>query len=607
MAKFYGFNVPNLHLIEDSSPWIIPNLYEQTDALRSIAQIGSSVVRIYSFSIQGSQSDLYHVMAAPTTGNYTWSAIPNTQNPVLYANEDLFIALDNALMVAAATNVKLIIPLIDQYSWWGGIPAFCDLHNVSSASSFYTDAHIISNFNAFVLYVLNRTNTVTGSAYGNDTSIYAWETGNELFRTFDNGTITPVPAAWTTQLASTIKSTVIESQLVIDGSYSLIGWDEAIFLDSAVDGFTGHYYEMSAPQLVAYAATHNGTVTIVNTNIVAGTLVGGVFLVLLAILAVMFVRPSWLGIHTGGRSLYAHMYIPALPESEFVLELQDASKAKSTEESELESADEPELTPPKNARKKVYFHVGAAIATLLIALTAVVIGVKEGPTIISPTYAARFQSDYALIMSQSKKLFYVGEFGLSSYDQLSGLLTAVDSSNASGALIWSLRYHSRNGGFWNHADGNFQSYHLPGFSQNTSTGLIAPTSTGFGSDEAAVVQLVKVYTGNSAGKNNTLFGTVPQGKPTIFSPNKVTGAGGTVAYALRWTGSAGARNYTIERAIGLNGTDFNVIAEGISDAVEAGTTAFEDATAASGAVYTYRVIGLNNAGRGDYSDGVTAE
>ena len=58
------------------------------------------------------------------------------------------------------------------------------------------------------------------------------------------------------------------------------------------------------------------------------------------------------------------------------------------------------------------------------------------------------------------------------------MLDTVIEGGALGALLWSLRFHNRDGGFyWHYEKRGFESYHWPGF------------DSGKGIDERAVVRL----------------------------------------------------------------------------------------------------------------------
>jgi mannan endo-1,4-beta-mannosidase len=70
-------------------------------------------------------------------------------------------------------------------------------------------------------------------------------------------------------------------------------------------------------------------------------------------------------------------------------------------------------------------------------------------------------------MARGRKPYHLGEFGFLGTDALCAVMDAVRDEKLTGALLWSLRYRSRDGGFyWHHepAGGDFfKAYHWPGF------------------------------------------------------------------------------------------------------------------------------------------------
>ena len=70
--------------------------------------------------------------------------------------------------------------------------------------------------------------------------------------------------------------------------------------------------------------------------------------------------------------------------------------------------------------------------------------------------------------TKGKKAYFVGEFGFVETPRLKEAIDAVVDDGISGALLWSLRFHRREGGFYWHMEvgtgGNrYKAYHWPGF------------------------------------------------------------------------------------------------------------------------------------------------
>jgi len=218
--RFISWNIPNLHNVEDAftflgeSPWRWPNDYEIADALESTRQMGGTAVRTYVLSVKREGSDMgdhVHVLAP---GEF---------------NEEAFAALDRVLAIANEKGVRVFVPLVDQWHWWGGIRQYEAFRN-KPADSFWTDPQLIADFKRTIAHLVNRRNTVTGQFYKDDKAILCWETGNEI----------DAPASWTKEIAAYIKS-LDKSHLVMDGR-SLRGVPPWSLDDPNVDIVTTHHY-----------------------------------------------------------------------------------------------------------------------------------------------------------------------------------------------------------------------------------------------------------------------------------------------------------------------------------------------------------------------------
>src|SRR5215470_3172177 len=196
--RFISFNIPNLHLVEDNmvfestNEWRFPDEFEITDALNTIKQMGGRAVRTYVIPI------------CKKTGP---NPIPcHVKRPGEF-NEEAFRALDKVLDIANRVGVRVIIPLVDNWKWWGGIDQYAEYRG-KTAADFWTDADLIDDFKKTINFILTRRNSITGTLYKDDKAILAWETGNELNSKY----------SWTKQIAAYIKS-LDPNHLVLDGYY----------------------------------------------------------------------------------------------------------------------------------------------------------------------------------------------------------------------------------------------------------------------------------------------------------------------------------------------------------------------------------------------------
>ena len=226
--RFISFNIPNLHYVEDHLPfaemnsWRLPNAFEITDALVAVRQMGGRAVRSYTLSVRKPDDD---------------PAIPRHVLGPGRFNEEAFRALDKVLEVANRTGVRVIIPFVDNWVWWGGIQEYAAFRG-KGKDAFWTDPEIIADFKQTIEYVLNRTNTYTGVKYKDDKAVLAWETGNEL----------QCPADWTGQIVAYVKQ-LDTHHLVVDGFFTSVLRDESIE-DPLVDIVTTHHYPRDPRQMI---------------------------------------------------------------------------------------------------------------------------------------------------------------------------------------------------------------------------------------------------------------------------------------------------------------------------------------------------------------------
>jgi len=194
---------------------------------------------------------------------------------------------------------------------------------------------------------------------------------------------------------------------------------------------------------------------------------------------------------------------------------------------------------------------------------------------------------------KGRKPLIVDEFGLGTTENLRELMQTIRQSGIVGGLMWSIRSHRRDGGWYYHNEGGtpVNSFHVPGF------------SAGYTYDEVRLLELLR--------KEAYLIRGIPA--PEVDKP-----APAPILFQRKdgftWRGATGAAYYTIERADAPNGP-WKVLATGLEDSVLAEVAKFEaspeasepltlfaDEWAETGKTYYYRIKGTNVTGDSEWSD-----
>lgn len=152
-------------------------------------------------------------------------------------DEEAFKTLDKVLALANERGVRLIIPIVNNFQWWGGAAEYAAFRG-KQKNDFWTDPQLIDDFKKTVQFLITRINTVTGVPYREDKCILAWETGNE----------TECPHSWTHEIATYIKS-LDSNHLVMDGYNTPVLRDESID-DDTIDVIQTHHYENDPRQMI---------------------------------------------------------------------------------------------------------------------------------------------------------------------------------------------------------------------------------------------------------------------------------------------------------------------------------------------------------------------
>lgn len=211
-----------------------------------------------------------------------------------------------------------------------------------------------------------------------------------------------------------------------------------------------------------------------------------------------------------------------------------------------------------------------------------VLAMPEVDIVTTHHYPGRKQSFAELIRENTRKVngkkpYVVGEFGFVTTDQISDTMNAIRDSGLPGGMLWSLRFHNRDGGHYWHSEpglgGNlYKAFHWPG----------SPIANDY--DEINLMALVR--------SNAFAIRGLPVPPLPIPAPPKLLPIAD--AAAISWQGSVGASVYQVERAMKKSG-DWQVIAADVDEAMTQYRPQFADENVPIGKWF-YRVRAKNSSG-----------
>jgi len=223
--RFISVNTPFLHFNQLPS-WRKNSEWEVEDLIRTVNILGGQITRTFTFPILGG------TVSRPTDFCYG--------GPGIY-NDTTFRQFDMAIAYANYYGVRLAVPIIDYWQFFGGIIEFAGFRG-KSGDAFYTDAQIKQDFKNYLNYILNRTNYYTGVKYKDEKAIAYWELGNELSVVGENKAATGNIDKWSVEMAQYIKS-VDTNHMVMDGRGPVTNnLSEEVLNSPSIDIFGPHFY-----------------------------------------------------------------------------------------------------------------------------------------------------------------------------------------------------------------------------------------------------------------------------------------------------------------------------------------------------------------------------
>ncbi|XP_073127471.1 putative mannan endo-1,4-beta-mannosidase 9 [Henckelia pumila] len=134
-----------------------------TDTFRQASEYGMNVARTWAFS----------------DGGYR----PLQSSPGSY-NEDMFKGLDFVISEAKKYGIHLILSLVNNWEGFGGKKQYVEWaresgQSINNEDDFFSNNIVKGYYKNHIKAVVTRVNTVSGIAYKDDPTIFAWELMNE--------------------------------------------------------------------------------------------------------------------------------------------------------------------------------------------------------------------------------------------------------------------------------------------------------------------------------------------------------------------------------------------------------------------------------------------
>ncbi|KAK1777108.1 glycoside hydrolase superfamily [Copromyces sp. CBS 386.78] len=169
-----------------NSYWIgfLTNNRDVDTVLDHISSSGLKILRIWGFN---------DVTGKPASGT-VWYQLLSSSGSQINTGADGLQRLDYVVQSAEKRGVKLIINFVNNWSDYGGMPAYVTAFG-GSQESWYTNSRAQAQYKAYIAAVVKR--------YINSSAVFAWELANEPRC---KGCSTDVIYKWATDISAYIRS-----------------------------------------------------------------------------------------------------------------------------------------------------------------------------------------------------------------------------------------------------------------------------------------------------------------------------------------------------------------------------------------------------------------
>lgn len=151
------------------------------DVFDAAQGMGLKVMRLWGYLDRGSLDNTVRNVdgAGEKGGVYFQYWDPKTQRPAYNDGATGLEHLDYVLDAARKRGIKVIVVLTNNWKDFGGMDQYLVWYGRNEHQQFYSDPTIVHAYKDWIAHVVGRKNSITGTAYRDDPTIFAWELGNE--------------------------------------------------------------------------------------------------------------------------------------------------------------------------------------------------------------------------------------------------------------------------------------------------------------------------------------------------------------------------------------------------------------------------------------------
>jgi mannan endo-1,4-beta-mannosidase len=207
------------------------------DVLESTKSLGLKVIRIWAYLDRGSLDGTVRNVDGPGEkgGVYFQYWDPVRKAPAYNDGATGLEHLDYVLDKAKKLDLKVMLVLTNNWKDFGGMDQYLVWYGLKEHHQFYTDPVVVQAYEHWIDHLVHRKNSISGSLYRDDPTIFGWELANEPrcinAGEFDHASACspPLLVQWADATSSFIKS--------IDPNHMVSVGDEGFF----ANGNTPHY------------------------------------------------------------------------------------------------------------------------------------------------------------------------------------------------------------------------------------------------------------------------------------------------------------------------------------------------------------------------------